>query len=420
MNATRTIVIGFLLLFLGCGDPKKFDVDPQKIDLPRIAEEFSQISKVRFTVRELREILSLSPIPEAPDDPTNAFDRNDFAATLGRLLFFDVGLSKNEKVSCATCHDPEKSFTDGRALMRGIGDGPRNTPTLWNVAHQRWFFWDGRADSLWAQAQQPLLAVHEMGATPRSVAQRIADDARLATAYRATFGTLPDAEDIANFPDDDPRATTIFVNASKAIAAFESKILTAPSPFDRFVAGLRKRRYVDESVFSNEARRGLSLFLGKGQCTLCHNGPLLSDREFHNIGLGPHPTQPIDVGRHKGVADVLADRMNGLGPFSDGTADPVNDRVRFVVQKPNNFGEFKTPTLRHVADTAPYMHDGRFATLDDVLDFYSELPDKAVLGHREESLRPLHLTIEEKADLIAFLRSLSGPPPANELGAPPK
>lgn len=152
------------------------------------------------------------------------------------------------------------------------------------------------------------------------------------------------------------------------------------------------------------------MFVGRGQCILCHAGPNLSDGEFHNIGLPRLPDRPADKGRFIGIRKLGSDRFSGLGEFSDDRGPETNVKLRYLVQKLNNLGEFKTPTLRNISDTAPYMHDGRFASLGEVLDFYSELPGDPVYGHREETLVPLAFTEREKEDLESFLRTLQGAP----------
>jgi cytochrome c peroxidase len=404
----------FVIAAAGCG-PGRQKGSPSADDPAAIARETASFLAVPLTPGEMRTVLSLSPLPEPPRDPTNAVESDPRAVRLGHALFYDARLSGNGKVSCATCHDPAKSWTDGRAVFEAIGKGMRNTPALWNAAGNRWFLWDGRTDSLWAQALQPIENPIEMGGSRTAVAALIAGDAALRRDYEAIFGALPD-RGAPQAPQEIDRA---FANAGKAIAAFERTIVTLPSPFDVFVSGLRERRPEKIAALPAPAQRGLALFVGRAQCTLCHHGPLLSDREFHNVGLGPSPELPVDRGRWDGVERVLADPFNGQGAYSDAAGHAVNDRVRYVVQKPNNLGEFKTPTLRHVGETAPYMHDGRFATLEDVLRFYSDLPDRPALGHREESLRPLALSAAEIAELGAFLRALSGPPPSPAQSRPP-
>lgn len=371
----------------------------------------------RFTEEETREILKLSPLPGAPPSPSNSVADNRDAAHLGQTLFFDARLSANGEVSCATCHDPEHGFSDGKPLSEGLETTDRHSMALWNVAHQRWFFWDGRADSLWAQSLQPLHSEREMGASTKDLLRIVRNDPGLTAAYEAVFGSMDGIETPGGLSLD-----RFASNLGKSIEAYQRRIVSADSPFDRFVADLRSAGAATPNApfFDDPARRGLRLFAGRGRCVLCHAGPNFSDGEFHNIGLPKRPGQPPDQGRFLGIRKVQADRFNGLGEFSDAPDPETNIKLRYLAVKLNHLGEFKTPTLRHVAATAPYMHDGRFATLRDVIDFYSELPGEPAIGHREETLVPLRLTESEKNDLEAFLRSLTGAPLDPSLMRPPE
>ena len=353
--------------------------------------------EVVFSDSEVAEIRKLSPLPEVPPSPTNRVaDRLD-AALFGQRLFFEEKLSSNGKISCATCHDPVKGFSDGKELGEGLKIGDRHSQALWNVAYQRWFFWDGRADSLWSQSLKPLRSAAEMGASDEHLYAVVAGDPLLANDYRAIFGELP---------AKDESLDRFLSNLGKSFEAYQRKIISRDSPFDRFAAKFDDDPRNDH--LSQSARRGLKLFVGKGQCFLCHSGPNFSDGEFHNIGLPRHPTLAKDSGRFVGVRKVLGDRYNGFGEFSDDRSAETNIKLKYLVVKMNNLGEFKTPTLRHVGETAPYMHDGRFATIREVLDFYSELPGEPPVGHREETLVPLKFSDREKDDLESFLRSLTG------------
>lgn len=344
-------------------------------------------------------ILEMSPLPPTPPNPTNAWADSAEAAALGERLFHDCDLSGDGNVACATCHDPAKSFADGIAISLGAGRGRRNTPAIWNVAQLRWLFWDGRADSLWAQALQPIESAVEMNGSRRLVYGRIAGDAEYARRYESLFGPLP--------PPDQEGVDFVFVAVGKSIEAFQRTLVSDDAPFDRYVAWLRHGE-TGIAPLDAAAVRGLRLFVGRANCVLCHNGPLLSDNEFHNLGLAPAPGLAVDVGRFDGIARVLADPFNGVGRHSDDSDARVNDRLRYLKPRPSSLGEMRTPSLRNVALTAPYMHDGRFATLRDVLRFYSELDDIPALGEREATLTPLALSDGESDDLVAFLRSLSG------------
>jgi cytochrome c peroxidase len=327
-------------------------------------------------------------------------------------------------------------------VFEGLGRGTRNTPSLWNVAYQRWFFWDGRVDSLWAQAAQPIENAIELGGDRAQVARLFAGDPTLRASYEELFGALPDltgvpehARPVAGEPQnpeqrawaalDEARQralTRVIANAGKALEAYERKLVRRDAPFDRFVAALDKGdRDAANAALSDSAQRGLQLFIGKGNCRLCHGGASFSDGEFHNIGVPPlGGGLPTDGARYDGVARVKADALNAAGEFSDAREGERALQLRTLVQSPQNFGEWRTPSLRNVALSPPYMHQGQFASLRDVLHFYSTLEGATQVGHHQEQvLKPLQLEPQEIEDLVAFLESLTGdPPPRAWLEAP--
>lgn len=340
-----------------------------------------------LTDRESAQVLTLSPIPPPVPRSSNAYADSPEAAALGQLLFVDAGFSADGTHSCATCHEPSRHFTDGNRVATAIGTGTRNVPTIETAAWQTWFLWDGRADSGWAQARGPLVNPLEMGSTPAAVRQRVVDAHR--PGFEAVFGPL----------SDDPEVVTAQVG--KAIEAYERTLSPGPARFDRYVAELRA---AGTSTLLNDAeQRGLATFLRSG-CANCHNGPLFTDHSFHNIGVPQVARGGLDAGRALGAVRVLEDPLNCFGPYSDDTDCP---ELRYLDA---SFADwplaFKTPTLRNVTRTAPYMHDGSMATLDAVLIFYSELPGKPLAGHRELTLQPLRLSDADRADLIAFLGTL--------------
>ena len=366
-----------------------------------------------FTADERTKMYALSPLPSPPSNPSNRYADDPQAAHLGQYLFFDPRLSQNQKINCASCHNPGLGWSDQKALAQGLGVGTRNSPSLWNVAYQRWLFWDGRADSIWAQSQGPLFSAHEMGASPALLHQRFLEIPELKQGYEAVFGTL--------LPPKSPQDTQRFVsNIGKALEAYQRKIISTESDFDRFVKALRSQDPKAPELLSVSAQRGLRLFIGAGQCMLCHQGPLLSDGEFHNIGLPALPGAAKDPGRSNGIDEVKNSPWNGLGAFSDSAADdPWNDKLRYVKTDPNMLGAFRTPSLREIAHTAPYMHDGRFKTLSEVIQFYNAPVAAPALGEREDTLQPLQLTAEDMQDLEAFLHSLSSGPPSPALNHQP-
>jgi cytochrome c peroxidase len=355
------------------------------------------------------------------------------AARLGQFLFYDTRFSANGQVACATCHPAGNAWADGKPLSQGVGTARRHTPTLWNTAYNRWFFWDGHADSQWAQALKPMEDPVEQGGSRVQFLHIVARDAALRAAYERLFGPLPDVSNGQRFPlaarpvlaapddphhlawqamtvDDQDAVNRFYANLGKAIAAFQRRLISRDAPFDRFVDGLRTGNRAQLAALSLSAQRGLRLFVGAGRCRECHAGPNFTDGEFHSIGLVPLDGAPMDVGRLAGIAAVRADVFNGLGPYSDERS--AGDRpVAFLVPRPETQGQFKVPTLRNVVLTAPYMHDGRFASLRDVIRFYSTEAGTTQSGHHPETiLRPLQLSEEAMNDLIAFLESLTGVP----------
>jgi len=388
---------------------------------------------VPFAPDELARILRHSPLPPAPLDPTNAVSGDPRAARLGQFLFFDTRFSANGKVACATCHVPEKAFADGRSLAQGVGDATRHSPALWNVAGNRWFFWDGRADSLWAQALGPLENPVEHGTSRLAVVRALEADEELRRAYQNLFGQLPELSELARtlpaarpVPDDskapehvawlsllpeERRAIDIvFSNVGKCIAAYQRLIRSDRAPFDVFVEGLRDGDPAKLAALSPAAQRGLQLFTGRGNCRNCHSGPDFTDMEFHSVRV-PSASKSLgrDPGRYTGITRVLTDPFNGLGEFSDDRGDTAREKLSFLDNRTSNQGQFKTPSLRNVAVTAPYMHQGQVASLRDVLHHYSEFENAfdPLKGHFELTLQPLHLTEQETDELLAFLESLT-------------
>ncbi|MBK9574558.1 MAG: hypothetical protein IPO43_18450 [Rhodoferax sp.] len=351
-----------------------------------------------FTPTELQQILSHGPWPPPVAlDAGNAQAGQPHAIALGQALFFDARLSPDASLSCASCHVPALAFADGRA--RSVGRAPleRNAPSLWNAVHERWYGWDGAADSLWSQAIRPLLDPREMAASAEHVARTIATDPALACRYRQVFGGEPGA---------DPQRT--LVHAAKALGAYTGSLVSGRTAFDAFRDALQRGDRRAAARYPLAAQRGLRLFVGRGQCKVCHTGPMFSNGEFGDTGL-PFFSQPgvVDPGRHGGIAALRASAYSLLSPWSDASDTAVTVKTRHVVAQHRNFGEFKVPSLRNVADTAPYMHDGQLATLSDVVRHYSELNLDRLHADGEQILLPLHLSAQESADLTRFLQTLS-------------
>jgi cytochrome c peroxidase len=350
----------------------------------------------RWTAEQVAELssLSLRELGPAPADPTNRVADDPRAAKFGRTLFFDTRLSANGQVSCATCHNPEKEFQDGIPLAKGVGVTDRRTMPIAGMAHSPFLFWDGRKDSLWAQALGPLESPVEHGGSREQYAKVIA--AHYRTEYEAIFGPMP-----ALSTRDE--ATAVFVSIGKAIAAYERTIQYTPSRFDRYVDALQDTGRTPSGVLSSDEVAGLRLFTGKASCVNCHNGPLLTNNEFHNTGVPARVGVPVDNGRLAGANAVLRDEFNCRSRWSD--AGSKCAELEFLVTGDHVLERaFKVPSLRNVADRAPYMHAGQFSTLSEVVDHYNRAPE-APAGHSE--LEPLRLSAQERRQIEAFLRSLS-------------
>jgi cytochrome c peroxidase len=368
------------------------------------------------------EALSLwiGSLEALPADPSNRRADDPAAADLGRRLFFDTRLSANGRVSCATCHDPSREFQDGIALGKGAGTTDRRTMPIAATAYSPFLFWDGRKDSQWAQALGPLESAVEHGGSRAQYAHIVATHYR--RDYERVFGAMPDLRGVpaAAGPVADPAArsawermpqkqreavTEVFVNVGKAIAAYERRIQYGPSRFDRFVSEWQRTGTPPGDILSADERAGFALFQGKANCTQCHNGPLFTNNEFHNTGVPRRAGLPDDRGRLPAVASVKSDEFNCRSRWSDARPGECRELDFLAAATAAQERAFKVPSLRNVAERAPYMHAGQFATLAEVLDHYNRAP-AAPAGRTE--LQPLRLNKKELRQLEAFLRTLSG------------
>lgn len=286
----------------------------------------------------------LPPVVIPADNPMS-----DAKVELGKQLYFDKRLSKDNSISCASCHDPAKGWSNGEATAQGFGGarGGRSAPTVLNTAYQKFQFWDGRAGSLEEQALGPIQNPIEMNLSLEELETRLNQIEGYRKQFETVFGSAPKAADVA-----------------KAIAAFERTVLSGDAPYDRYKAG-------DANALSAEAQQGMKLFFGKANCSACHVGPNFTDNAFHNIGVGMDKPE-VDKGREE-LSKLKGDR-----------------------------GSFKTPTLRDIARSAPYMHNGQLATLEEVIEYYDKggTPNDFL----DEELYVLKLTAEEKKALVTFLR----------------
>jgi cytochrome c peroxidase len=367
---------------------------------------------------------------ERPADPSNAYERSPEAAALGKKLFEDTGLSRNGQVACATCHQQEMQFQDGRPRGQGVGTGRRRTMPVMGASHTPFLFWDGRKDSLWSQALGPLEDGLEHGSNRVALVQWVR--AHHLDAYQQVFGRMPD---LGALPDaaspngtDAERAAwarltdvqredinRVFANVGKSIAAFERNISYGESRFDRYADTLAAGRSDKQNAFTPTEVRGLRLFLNQGQCSTCHNGPLLTDHAFHNTGVPSIGSAP-DRGRAEGVQKLLKDEFNCLGRYSDARPEQCTELQFLSVDDAGQVGAFRTPSLRNVAARAPYMHAGQFPTLDRVIEHYAQSP-AAITGHselarpgdRRHDRQVIRLSPTDIQDIRAFLETLTGP-----------
>jgi cytochrome c peroxidase len=364
--------------------------------------------------------LSLAELEPLPPDPTNRVADDPRAVQLGQRLFFDARLSSNGKVSCATCHVPDRDFQDGTPLGKGVGTTGRRSMPVAGTAYSPFLFWDGRKDSQWAQALGPLESAVEHGGSRAQYAHVIAGQYR--DDYERLFGALPDLSAIphAAGPVADPASraawdamtdeqrvavTQVYVNIGKAIAAYERRIQYGPSRFDRYVDALAANGQPPADVLTRDEVAGLRLFIGKANCTQCHNGPFLTNNEFHNTGVPAATTVKVDHGRTAGAKDVLADEFNCRSRWSDAASAQCSE-LEFLISEGETLERaFKVPSLRNVAERAPYMDAGQFASLEEVVTHYNHAP-AAPSGHSE--IKPLQLNPRELRQLVAFLRALSG------------
>ncbi len=298
----------------------------------------------------------LSPLPKVKsprDNPTTAEK-----VELGKMLFFDPRLSGNDHWACSTCHNPSLGFSDGLPRSLGFGDEQeldRHTPTVLNIAFNSLQFWDGRAATMEEQAVAPIQAEREMNSNPKKLERKLNAIPEYKERFKKVFGRRVTME-----------------NIGKAIAAFERTLVTGDSPFDRYMKG-------DKNALTVQEKRGLILFISKAGCTQCHNGENLTDNKFHNIGVPPAGPAKDDLGRY------------------NVTKSEVDKRA------------FKTPSIRNISMTPPYMHNGVLATLDEVVDFYNKGGGDD--PNQSPKIFKLGLTRQEKRDLVAFLMTLTGDMP---------
>jgi cytochrome c peroxidase len=308
-----------------------------------------------FVILDGMGVPDIGPLPTAVPIPSTNLNYQA-KVELGKQLYFDGRLSKNGQVSCAFCHNPFTGFADPRQTSIGVdgGIGGRQAGTVYNSAFNDTQFWDGRAGSLEEQAIGPIQNPIEMGETHDNVVKKLSKIKGYQKQFRAVFGADVNLQGIA-----------------EAIAAYERTILSTNSAFDKYMLG-------DKKAMDDAAVRGMALFRSKARCILCHNGPNFTDNQFYNLGVPQVGPLQEDLGRYN------------------------------VTRMEQDKGAFRTPTLRSITETAPYMHDGAFKALDEVVDFLDK--GGGADPNLAPQMKPLNLTAEEKVDLLAFLKALSGEP----------
>lgn len=338
--------------------------------------------------------LGLPPVPVPENNP-----QSEAKIRLGDKLFHDQRLSADGKVSCSTCHDQAKGFTDQLPVSKGFNSltGTRNAPTVINSAYMTRLFWDGREPDLEGQSRGPFVNPVEGGLASHDVlVSLVRKDADYLAAFKDVFGVGQDGITIDH--------------VAMAIASFERTLVSGDSPFDHYQYG------GDKSALSDAQVRGLALYTGKGRCVSCHRieqtQALFTDNRFHNIGVGFKAIQ----GKEAATAEAfLKDKRAGADvDITVLTRANMSELGRFAVSENlTEVGAFKTPTLRNIAVTAPYMHDGSLKKLEDVVDFYNNggrvKDTDPVSDFQSGGIRPLNLTDQEKQDLVAFMKALTSP-----------
>lgn len=403
-----------------------------------------------FSEAERSVILTwLGPMPDSPPpDPTNAYAENAEAAILGQKLFFDNRISGSGTVSCGTCHKGEVGFSDERQFSIGAGMSGRSTQGLLNGAYgaassdsaeesTNWQNWTGRCDSQWCQALGSPESSTSLGGARMVVSLLLYDVYR--DEYEAIFGSMPEMRDGEGDPiapvDQKPGdpgwdeltdevkhdVISVYVNYGKSVAAYERKLESRDSRFDEFWHELDGGAE-DSGALSAQEKLGLRVFVGPGRCIGCHGGPNFTDWQFHNIAipqLGENVAESDD-GRVRGVGRLLGSEWNCAGEWSD-HPDKSKCAVSNLTEDDAELGAFKTPSLRGIGSSAPYMHTGTFTTLMEVVRHYDNggAASSSFSGVRDELMRPLGLSEEQRVALVAFMLALEGVPVDTALWGPP-
>lgn len=401
---------------------------------------FERQQSINWSKAELAKIASLT-LPATPIltqnivHTGNAVWNNHSAAKLGQQLFFDSRLSGNGTVACASCHQPQASFADPKPFSSGLSLTKRHSPSLIGIATSPWMFWDGRADSLWAQALGPLENPAEHGSNRARLAKLIAK--YYSSQYQGIFGKLPNIDQVANDAtplsnnliwqknwlqlnaEDQFKINQIFANIGKSLAAYQSLLMPSASRFDRFARQLVTQGH--SNLLSVTEQQGLKLFIddSKSHCIRCHNGPMFTNHDFQVTGIAD-TQRPIGNDRSTGITQAILSEFNCKGLFSD-VKNPEEECLELNYAKRSGDElqyAFKVPSLRNVSQSAPYMHNASFDSLQQVLRYYtqakSQYPEHNLSTSRNSKsghldIEPLALSAKQLIQLEAFLNSLASP-----------
>lgn len=394
------------------------------------------------------QAFSLSSLPKLPVSVSNKYADNIAAAKLGRKIFYDRRLSKNKKISCSSCHQPEKYFTDGLSQAKALGVGKRSTPTLLGAVWSPWQYWDGRKDSLWSQALEPIEHRDEMGTDRATFVRKLLKYYR--DDYQEIFGKISNLKKLQRSAknaspskhishvklekrwqalDEGMRTqiNRIFTNAGKSLMAYQRQLILPLSRFDKFVdalsdyssSGHLPGREAEIPYLSPQEISGMRLFMGKGNCASCHNGPFFTNYEFHNIGAPEFNEKQVDLGRYSGVQSLMHDEFSCLSVWSDAQQSQCQEMMFLKRSGPELVGAFKTPTLRNISQTAPYMQSGQFLDLTQVLNHYNvPVPpfyDRGQHPNRPHfDILPLKLEQDEIENILFFLDALTSVYPSDD------
>ncbi|WP_062269519.1 cytochrome-c peroxidase [Endozoicomonas arenosclerae] len=359
---------------------------------------------------------SIMGLQSTPDDPSNAFQRDPDAIDLGRKLFFDRGMSASKEIACSTCHFTNNQYIANESIPAGSPRAFRSVMQITGVAYNRFFFWDGRADSLWAQALGPIQNPGEHNLDRLSAVQYVvrnyaAELNKISSTSAKYEGYLKRVKNWNESSNDDPPTTSInflFSLMGKSLAAFQTSLPVQPSLWDNVARAKIKGTPLDKA--QEKIWKGFRIFTGKARCSSCHDGPLFTDFSFHNTAMPTRPELGIEAGRYEVLPQIKSNEFGCYSLYSDASKDECR-HLKYVNQSiDENFGSFKTPTLRNVRTKTHFGHASQFSSLQQMIDHYDTAPvgvHGRMLNTRTLSeLKPIGLSSSEKESLLEFLKAL--------------